>query len=117
MIKKLKIKPPMRGEENRAPINELCHLSLYLGYIERAGSRAIHVSNVPRASQATRGICPQAHLSSGSLLGRNVVRNDVQLQVTFTNVTFTKSIGVDFEGIFASGDRPSGGPNGQLGRN
>jgi len=55
--------------------------------------------------------------ASGSPLGRNVIRNDVQLQVTFTNVTFTKSVGVDFRGIFAGGHRRSGGPNGQLGRN
>ncbi len=50
------------------------------------------------------------HLSwRTSGLGRNVIRNDAQPQVTFTNVTFTKSIGVDFEGIFVGGHQCSGG--------
>ena len=56
-------------------------------------------------------------LSSGSPLGRDVIRHNGHLQVIFTNVTSIKSIGFGFEGNFAGGHRPCGGPNGQLGRN
>ena len=42
-----------------------------------------------------------------------LIRNDIQRQVSFTNLTFTEPIGVDFW----DSHRPGRGPNGPLLRN
>ena len=69
-----------------------------------------------QASQLIRdaGRCPPTHLWVAI-----IIRNDPQLQVSFSNLAFIRSIGVDFGHFFTGSHQRgcSGRPNGLLVRN